>query len=60
VFKDDEQILKFLHNIQYFEKNIPDERDNDSMEEICANKLPASLVPLEASFDKDDAFKGRT
>jgi len=59
VFENDDQILNLLHNIQDFEKNTLDERDNDHMEEICANKISVGLVPLEAKFDRDDALKGR-
>lgn len=60
MFEVDEQILSFLHSIQEFEKIAPNERDSDSITEICANKTPVGLVPLETTFDRDDAFKGRT
>ena len=34
-------------------------REDDSIEQRPTNKIPSDMVPLEASFNRDNMFTGR-
>lgn len=57
VFEDDNQVMRFLKKVQEFEKNDPNWKEEESVEQLSINNIPTGMVPLEVSFNRDDAFK---
>jgi hypothetical protein len=61
VFKDDEQILRFIHNVQEFSGfNVSyKEEGKDYIEEDnpIKNPVPRGIASLEKIFDRHDMYK---
>lgn len=67
VFKDDEQILEFLHCEKAFKSAVIDEKEHEKLmseregeEKDQANVIPKSMVRMEHLYDLHDKFKKPT
>jgi ribonuclease HI len=62
VFKDDDQIIRFMENNKEFtDSQVAFLADSMDLEVINlqSNTLPKGCIPLENLFDKHDVFKGK-
>ena len=61
VFKDDEQLLRFIHNIQEFEGGkISYQKEGKKYQECednVRNHIPSSLIAFENLFNRQDHHK---
>ena len=62
VFKDDDQIIRFMENNKEFTDSqvafLADSMDLEVVN-LQSNTLPKGCIPLENLFDRHDVFKGK-
>ena len=63
VFKDDEQLLRFIHNLQEFEgckiSYQQEGKEYQECEDNERNRIPSSLIAFENLFDRQDHHKNK-
>ena len=63
VFRDDEQILRFIHNVQEFSNfNVSFQEEGKEYQgkgNQSSNPVPCGLVALEFFFDRQDRHKNK-
>ena len=63
MFKDDEQLLRFIHNLQEFEgckiSYQQEGKEYQECEDNERNHIPSSLIAFENLFDRHDRHKNK-